>query len=96
MSLVSNIQAVLTRIAGEFNTIKGKLIPAGGTTGQVLTKNSGTDHDTVWADPSVPSHDHSISDVVGLQTALDGKQKTITQSSTQPSNPSVGDLWIEI
>jgi hypothetical protein len=27
-------------------------VPAGGTTGQVLAKNSNTDHDTEWVDPS--------------------------------------------
>lgn len=27
-------------------------VPAGGTSGQVLTKNSGTDYDTGWATPS--------------------------------------------
>lgn len=37
------------------NLMGGKVVPAlvktGGTTGQVLSKNSGTDYDTVWADP---------------------------------------------
>lgn len=31
-----------------------------------------------------------------LTSTLDGKQKTIIQSSTPPPSPSVGDLWIEI
>lgn len=38
----------------------------------------------------------AISTVTGLQTALDGKQKTITQSSTAPVGPAVGDLWIDL
>lgn len=37
----------------------------------------------------------SISTVTGLSTALDGKQKTITQSTTAPGSPTVGDLWIQ-
>lgn len=45
-----------------------------------------------------PSHSHAISDVTGLQTALDGKQPTlpykITVSTTEPSSPAVGDIWI--
>lgn len=39
---------------------------------------------------------HPISAITALQTTLDGKQKLITQSSTEPESPSVGDLWIEI
>jgi hypothetical protein len=44
------------------------------------------------------SHSHAISDVSGLQTALDGKQPTlpykITVSTTEPSSPAAGDIWI--
>ena len=44
------------------------------------------------------SHLHDISDVTGLQGALDGKQSTlpykITVSTTEPSSPSTGDIWI--
>ena len=49
--------------------------------------------------PQAPaSHSHAISDVTGLQTALDGKQPTlsykITVSTTEPTSPAVGDIWI--
>lgn len=49
--------------------------------------------------PQAPSsHSHVISDVSGLQTALDGKQPTlpykITVSTTEPSSPATGDIWI--
>ena len=44
------------------------------------------------------SHSHAISDVAGLQTVLDGKQPTlsykITVSTTEPSSPATGDIWI--
>lgn len=44
------------------------------------------------------SHSHAISGVSGLQTALDGKQPTlpykITVSTTEPSSPATGDIWI--
>lgn len=44
------------------------------------------------------SHPHVISDVSGLQTALDDKQPTlaykITVSTTEPSSPATGDIWI--
>lgn len=42
------------------------------------------------------SHTHSISDVTGLTTELNNKQKTITQSATAPVSPEVGDLWIDL
>lgn len=49
--------------------------------------------------PQAPaSHSHATSDVPGLQAALDGKQPTlsykITVSTTEPSSPATGDIWI--
>ena len=49
--------------------------------------------------PQAPAaHGHAISDVSGLQAALDGKQPTlaykITVSTTEPVSPSIGDIWI--
>ena len=49
--------------------------------------------------PQAPGpHNHEISDVSGLQSALDGKQPTlpykITVSTTEPGSPSIGDIWI--
>lgn len=52
----------------------GPGVAAGGTAGQVLVKASTTDYDAQWADVAKPmAHSHSISDVTGLQTALDAK-----------------------
>lgn len=56
----------------------GQGVAAGGSTGQVLTKASSADYDTAWTTPSgggggvVPPF--PISDVTGLQAALDAKQ----------------------
>ena len=49
--------------------------------------------------PQAPAaHGHAISDVSGLQAALDDKQPTldyeITVSTTEPSSPATGDIWI--
>ena len=49
--------------------------------------------------PQAPAaHGHAISDVSGLQDALDGKQPIlaykITVSTTEPSSPATGDIWI--
>ena len=45
------------------------------------------------------AHGHAISNVSDLQTALDGKQPTlsykITVSATAPTNPNIGDLWVD-
>lgn len=47
---------------------------------------------------ALAAHSHAIFDVTGLQTALDGKQPTlpykITVSTTEPTSPAVGDIWI--
>lgn len=52
----------------------GPGVAAGGTAGQVLVKASATDYDAQWSDVAKPmAHSHSISDVTGLQTALDAK-----------------------
>lgn len=49
--------------------------------------------------PQPPAaHSHAISDVTDLQAALDAKQASlgfkITVSTTEPSSPATGDIWI--
>lgn len=43
------IGTILT--AGAITQLKADIVPTGGTTGQVLTKNSGTSYDTSWSTP---------------------------------------------
>ncbi len=43
----------------------GQGVPTGGTAGQILTKDSGTDYDTSWQDPT------STGDVVGPASSTD-------------------------
>jgi hypothetical protein len=49
-------------------------------------------------DRTTHTGEQEISTVTGLQTALDGKQPTltynITVSTTEPSSPATGDIWI--
>lgn len=56
MSLVAQITALAERVAGQFKAISSSLIPAGGSTGQVLAKTSTTDHDVTWVNviPEAP------------------------------------------
>ena len=52
MSLASRTLALATRIGNYFrDSILARLLPAGGTTGQVLTKTTATDYITGWATP---------------------------------------------
>jgi len=77
-------------------------IPVGGSTGQVLAKNSGTDYDTEWVDPTA-SHTHPQSDITNLVSDLAAKLddtqfsglSKITVGTTAPSSPSTGDLWVD-
>jgi hypothetical protein len=39
------------------------------------------------------AHSHAISDVTGLQTALDGKQNTITSGTAAPTGGASGDIY---
>lgn len=52
MSLESRITAVVQAIGNDIKALLGRSLPAGGTTGQVLTKTSATDYAAVWATPS--------------------------------------------
>lgn len=88
--LGSTVNRVYVNIQ-DFGATAASQVPAGGTTGQVLTKVNNTDYNVVWATPSAggsvawaditgkPStfppdtHLHGISDVTGLQGALDAK-----------------------
>ena len=52
--------------------------------------------DTSLSGKAATSHTHSISSVVGLQTALDSKQAAIAVSATAPANPVEGQLWVQV
>jgi hypothetical protein len=50
MSLVSGIQDLATRIAAQFrDVVMPRLLPSGGTAGQVLTRASGPDGAANWS-----------------------------------------------
>ena len=53
MALVDQINALATRIAAQFrDTVMPRVLPAGGSTGQVLTKTAGTNYSVNWQTPS--------------------------------------------
>jgi hypothetical protein len=51
-TLISRINDVVTNIGTDIKTLFSLAIPAGGATGQVLTKSSGTDYATSWQTPA--------------------------------------------
>lgn len=53
MSLATQINALATHVANYLrDSVLPRLLPAGGTTGQVLAKSSATDYAVAWAAPS--------------------------------------------
>jgi hypothetical protein len=76
-------------------------VAAGGTTGQVLAKNSGTDYDTEWVDAA--GSDLAIADGSAMNphttqgaTRNASLPKNFWQTGTEPDNWIDGDEWIEI
>jgi len=50
-SLASRLADFAAAVRDKLNTMTPRLVPAGGTTGQVLTKASNANYDDVWTDP---------------------------------------------
>ena len=66
--------------------LNGALAPSGGTTGQVLAKNSDTDYDLKWITTNDGagtwgSITGTLSSQLDLQSALDGKQATLVSAT---------------
>ena len=100
ISTVTGLQTALDSKAG---TAAATTSTAGLMSGTDKTKLDGIASgatanatDAQLRDRSTHTGTQAITTIAGLQTALDGKQKTIIQSATQPLNPQVGDLWIQI
>lgn len=52
MSLVSRVNDLAGTVRDKINTMMPRLLPSGGTTGQVLTKSSAADYAAGWSTPS--------------------------------------------
>lgn len=52
MSLETRIVALAQAIGADIKALLGRALPAGGSTGQVLTKTSATDYAAAWQTPS--------------------------------------------
>lgn len=77
MSFSSQVSALAGAIRDKLNTITPRLIPAGGTTGQVLSKSGSADYAFGWAD--------SVGGGGGGGGASDPLDLTVTSPGTPPS-----------
>jgi hypothetical protein len=93
---ISAIAGLDAALAGKAGAATATTSTAGLMSAADKTKLDAAATNAELRDRATHSGEQAISTVTGLQTALDGKQKLITQSSTAPSSPSVGDLWIEV
>lgn len=50
-AVTTSLDYKVTAIDTRLTSAEGKVLPTGGTTGQVLTKSSNTNYDTGWVDP---------------------------------------------
>lgn len=79
--------------------LDGEGVASGGFTGQYLVKLSEDDFDTGWAtidSTQVAYGDGTVSEALqSIQQSLQTKT-SITISETEPENPNINDLWLEI
>lgn len=80
-------------------------VPAGGTTGQILAKASGTDFDTTWVDPPtggggsgtveevVAGHAVTVDNTDPANPVVAVPGGKYTNSLTEPTTPEEGDRW---
>lgn len=52
MTLQERISALITAVGADIKALFARSIPSGGTTGQVLSKTSGSDYATQWVTPN--------------------------------------------
>lgn len=64
---IVNIKADITALTVRVTALEQKVLPAGGTAGQVLTKNSSTDFDAVWSDV-LPRYSWQATDTFTMPT----------------------------
>ena len=76
----NKVASLISGLSAAAATLAGKVLPAGGTTGQLLAKSSATDYATEWVDPPT--------------NALDWKQSVRVASTANidlSSGPNAGD-----
>jgi len=51
VSATDTILAAIGKLQAQITSLSGKILPSGGTTGQILAKNSNTNYDSGWINP---------------------------------------------
>ncbi len=99
MSLVSRVTDLAVAIRDKINAMMPRLLPSGGTAGQVLRKTSSTNYATGWAtlpaattttDGVMSASDKIKLDAVGLMA-----NRAATISASAPSGGVNGDVWFK-
>ena len=91
-------KVITVEVAGGFP--QGNGIPTGGTTGQVLVKNSGTNYDVEWSSVVAGSAtwgsiNGNIADQTDLVAALDAAGRVYVQESEPGLDTEDGDIWFQ-
>jgi hypothetical protein len=105
MTLVAQIQSLALRVASEIrDAIRPRLLPPGGTTGQVLQKTATTNYASGWATPFSGAYSDLMdkpalfsgkySDLSGLPVLGTAAAKNLHIGTTAPPSPANGDVWI--
>ena len=68
MSLQTQVAAGLARVVSAVVALSARAPAAGGTTGQVWTKNSNADHDASWQTPAAGGGGVSAEAIVALNS----------------------------
>ncbi len=92
MSLATGLSSLATRIGNEIrDAIKPRLIPSGGTTGQAMTKSSGTNYAVTWT----TLFSGAYADLTGKPTLGTAAAKNVHVGTSAPGSPAEGDIWID-
>ena len=79
---IVNIKADITALTVRVTALEKKVLPAGGSTGQVLKKNSSKDYDVVWGYDhhiAVIANKNAIPSTLNFDMKLDGVQSVINE-----------------
>jgi hypothetical protein len=100
--IVSKLQTVkkewldINAIKGDFNSRVSKIVHTGGTNGAVKEINAGNNID-ITGDQQTPTISLSSSVIDSINDKITGvNTHTLTVSATEPTSPSVGDIWLDI
>lgn len=79
---IVNIKADITALTVRVTALEAKILPAGGTAGQVLKKRSNTDYDVEWGEDlhiAVIANKNAIPSTLNFDLKLDGVQSVINE-----------------